>query len=211
MNDEAIFEGQLLALIRVVAALLASAGLATGAVLVGLPRVVRLSILRVLRPAESAARRLIVVAAQGLDVAAQGRERALVGVIPKGAGAAVPRFALFDPRKRFAELSTGAGFVAGLGPRISGFDAVRVEARVCKEPSDARLIARLKALHAALEDIPAQARRLARTLAKRRAAGDVPRRTSPLRPGFAPGYRQWRVHEVDDILAECTVLAARVS
>ena len=208
MNDEAIFEGQLLALIRVVSALLASAGLAAGAVLVVVPRVVRLSILRVLRPAESAARRLIVVAAQGLDVTAPGRRRAVVGVIPKGEGQAVPRFALFDPRKRFADLKTSAGFAAGFGPRVGGFEAVRTQAPV--EPSDARLISRLKALHAALEDIPAQARRLARVLAKRRAAGGVPRRTSPLRPGFAPGHRQRRVHEVDDILSECDLLAHRV-
>ena len=212
MNDRAIFRGQHLALVRVVAALLAVAGVAAGAVaLVILPRAVRRSILLVLRPAESAARRLIVVAARGLEGAVPGRREAPVGVIPKGAGAA--GFALFDARKRFRELGTGARGVSGPGPRISGFDSVRPEPPVLarKTPTDARLFARLKALHGALEDIPAQARRLARLLAKRRAAGDVPRRTSPLRPGFPPGHRQRRLHEVDDILAECALLAARVA
>ncbi len=210
MNNEAIFNGQLSALIRVVSALLASAGLAAGAVIVVLPRDVRLSVLRVLRPAESAARRLIVVAAQRLGFAAPGGRRALVGMIPKGEGGTMPRFALFDPRKRFPELSTGAGFARGFAPRISGVDEVRVDPRI-RAKSDMRLIARLKALHAALKDISGQARRLATVLAKRRATGEVPRRTSPLRPGFPPGHRQRRVHEVDDILAECDLLAARVA
>jgi hypothetical protein len=210
MNDGAIFKGQYLALVRVVSALLAVAGLAAGAVLVVLPRAVRLSILHVLRPAESAARRLIVVAARSVDPATPRLRQAPVGVIPKGTGETAARFALFDPRKRFPELSARAGFATGYGPRISGIDAVRIDPAL-REKSDARLIARLRALRTALDDIPAQARRLARVLAKRRAAGEVPRRTLPLRPGFPPGHRQRRVHEVDDILAECDLLAARVA
>ena len=210
MNDAAIFKGQLLALVRVVSALLAAAGLAAGAAVAVLPRAVRLSILRVLRPAESAARRLIVIAARDVDRAVPGPPRALVGVIPKGSGERAARFALFDPRKRFSELGTGAGFVRGFGPRISDVDGVRVVEAV-REESDARVIARLRALHGALADMPAQARRLARLLAKRRAAGEVLRRTSPLRPGLPPGHRQRRVHQVDDILVECDLLAARMA
>ncbi|CAN5126544.1 hypothetical protein BH10PSE7_BH10PSE7_40820 [soil metagenome] len=53
------------ALSRIVAALIAMAGLAGGVAEARLPRPVYHAVLRVLRPAESAARRLIVIMARG--------------------------------------------------------------------------------------------------------------------------------------------------
>ena len=56
------------ALNGVVAAIFAMLGLAGGAAPVRIPLALRLSVLRLLRPAESALRRLIVIAARGLVV-----------------------------------------------------------------------------------------------------------------------------------------------
>ena len=61
----------------------------------------------------------------------------------------------------------------------------------------------------ALDTIPHQARRLIRWQAKRDAALKAfrPTRLSPMRPGLPPGWRERRLHEVDDILRECHGLA----
>ena len=50
-----------------------------------------------------------------------------------------------------------------------------------------------------------QARRLIRRQARRDAALKAfrPTRMSPMRPGLPPGWRDRRLHEVDDILREC--------
>ncbi len=207
MDRQEIFEGQHRALLRLVAALVSLAGTA---VAVALPPGIRRAILRVLRPAEAAGRRLVVVAAEELSVPAPAQRQAPSAPIPKGNGAAVPCFALFDPRKRFAASNDGARMLAGYGPRIDGIALTEPSTPEGREPSDARVMGRLLALHAALEDIPKQARRLARVLARRRAADEIPRRTSPLRPGFPPGHRQRQTHQVDGILAECDLLARRV-
>jgi hypothetical protein len=57
------------ALLRIVDMLFAVIGLDETAVIATLPRCTRNYVLRILRPAESAARRLIVVAARGIKVA----------------------------------------------------------------------------------------------------------------------------------------------
>lgn len=67
-----------LALLRVVAALFEMAGLAEDEAPATLPRHLRNRLLRLLRPAESAARRLIVIAARGIEVTlrqSSGRKR----------------------------------------------------------------------------------------------------------------------------------------
>ena len=76
----------------------------------------------------------------------------------------------------------------------------------------ALLFTRLRALRAALQDIPRQARRLARwearqALARREKRPLRPRRMSIIRPGLPPGWRERRVHDVDDVLRECHGLA----
>jgi hypothetical protein len=69
-----------------------------------------------------------------------------------------------------------------------------------------RLSRRLQALKLALEDLPRQARRLARWRVRRETAKN-PKFKSPLRPGPPPGHRRKKVHEVDEVLAECHWLA----
>jgi hypothetical protein len=80
-----------------------------------------------------------------------------------------------------------------------------------EEPSlDATHIGqRLTALIRALDNLPAQARRLARWQTKRDALlkASKPTRLSPMRPGLPPGWRQRRLHEIDDVLRECHGLA----
>ena len=70
----------------------------------------------------------------------------------------------------------------------------------------ARLPRRLQALKSALEDLPRQARRLVRWQ-ERREATPSSEVQSPLRPGHPPGYRRKPIHEVDEVLTECHVLA----
>jgi len=204
------------ALLRLVAVLFAAVGLEPGggAVKSMSPSVRRL-VLRVLRPAESALRRLIVVAAHGLSPKARAKRPAPSGPIARGDGSAarVPPFALFDPRKYFRELATRR-LGRGPGPCISFFDEDREagpgpEEQDDSTPDPAALCNRLHALRGALEDIPAQARRLARVQLRRRAAGKTRRYTDPLRPGWPPGHRQRRTHAVDEILGECQILARR--
>ena len=77
-------------------------------------------------------------------------------------------------------------------------------------PVDATQIGqRLNALMRALDNIPRQARRLIRWQAKRDAAlkAHRPTRMGPMRPGLPPGWRERRIHEIDDVLRECHGLA----
>ena len=210
------------ALNSIVAALFALLGLAGEATVARIPRSVHSAMLRVLRPAESAIRRLIVIAARGLVVKlAPSRPMPKGHMIRKGG---TPRsfFQLFDPRKNFAELrqhrvkytrNPPRIHIFGNDPTVASIWAARRPLAVdpAPPPSDglvgaARLTRRLQALKLALEDLPGQARRLARWRARREAAPS-PKFRSPLRPGRAPGSRRKPVHEVDEVLAECHWLA----
>jgi len=217
-RDETIFEYQRAALMRLVVAVFAVAGLVPGGpVLTSMSVVIRRQIVRVLRPAESALRRLITFHAKGLIVKAGARRAALTHPIPKGDSKTdrIPPFVLFDPRKWFRELSKRRRFLRGPGPRIGGFDEERPAFDApAQRPSEAdlnpaSLCRRLQALHHALETIPAQAKRLARLQARRRIANEPLNRTEPIRPGWPPGYRKTRLHPVDEILYDCHVLALR--
>ena len=79
-------------------------GLEGEAVVGRIPQPLHRAVLRVLRPAESAMRRLIIIAARGLVVklpAARPISRPMpAGPIGKG-GHSRPSFQLFDPRKNF--------------------------------------------------------------------------------------------------------------
>ena len=98
MDWDAAIEKNREALRRVLAALVAMAGLAVGAVSASragggvgtLPRHLYRAVLRLLRPAESAARRLIVVAARGLVVALPHRRKATPTILPRGLGPGIP-------------------------------------------------------------------------------------------------------------------------
>ena len=71
------------------------------------------------------------------------------------------------------------------------------------------LFRRIGALLGALRDMRRQAERY---VLWRDGAKDErrPRRSTALRIGRPPGFRQKQIHEVDEILAECHYLAQRV-
>lgn len=191
------------ALRLVLAGLAAMAGPAPAGARPTLPRRLHRAILRLLRPAEAALRRLVVIVARDRVAAAPAgttspcanvgrRPVASSGASPRAtvSAGALPRlsFPLFDPLPDPTAPS----------PRI------RTEAwpRICvpgwtmpapvpprpspDDPLDAgRLHQRLAALGHALDDLPAQARRLARWRARRDAARGAGRRhrVAPLRSG----------------------------
>jgi hypothetical protein len=93
-----------IALKAIVEALFAMLGLAEEVIVERLPHVVRQAALRVLVPAESAVRRLIVIAARGLVVKAVPSRPMPKGPIQRG-GHSRPVFKLFDPVKGSPESS----------------------------------------------------------------------------------------------------------
>ena len=207
------------ALKGIVEALFAMLGLAGAATVARIPQPLHSAVLRVLRPAESAVRRLVVIAARGLVVRPAPSLSMPARPIGQG-GHSRPSFQLFDPRKSFASLRQHRRTATRLSPRIHFFGGdPRVAAlwpaprplAVPAPPPDGlvnagRLSRRLQALKLALEDLPRQARRLARWRVRREKAKS-PKFKSPLRPGHPPGYRKKPVHEVDEVLIECHGLA----
>jgi hypothetical protein len=204
-------------LFTVVATLVSMVRVHGGGMAAFLPRHVYSAALILLKPAESAVRRLIVIAARGLAVKLRlSAARAFpAGLAIRKDEARVPAFCLIDPLKRFApeDFEWGKTKAQAL-PRISVpglFDPVFPE-QLALDAGDmvaaAALGRRVQALRRALDNLPREARRLARWKAKRelaRQTGAAPKpgRLSPFRPGFAPGYHRSRPQEVDDILAEC--------
>ena len=208
-------------LARIVAGLFALLGLTEGTVLGRIPIDLHRNIRRVLRPAESAARRLIVVMAMFVTVKPEpARARPMPKNIVRAAQEkSRPAFQLFDPRQRFFQKRRKPK-PAGAGPRIAFFSegAYRTisYAPAPKSPGDglensAHIMRRLRALKAALEDLPSQANRLARVLAKRRNSPDIKLQLkTPLRPGRPPGHRQKPRLEIDHVLRECEWLGRNV-
>ena len=182
-----------------------------------LPRRLHRAVLSLLRPAEAAARRLIIVAARGIVVAlpparprkpepAQSILRRGVGtgiVMPRcfrplaGLSHTAPRtlaLPLFDPLPRWGApppRRAASGF-----PRIS-IPGLTQRFPVPRAPSSddpidaAHLALRLGALASALDDLPREARRFARWKARRDRALGAGRihRVTPLRGGRPPGGR----------------------
>jgi hypothetical protein len=216
-------------LLRIIAALFAMAGLTETATVTILPRHIYRVVLSMLRPAESAVRRLIILAAHGLDLKARaaysGTKRS--GAFPHIPAPTIPAFPLIDPRKQFAPEGFVWGQVKSV-PRIRSFNDygplvahlyvadTPKPAPTAEDPIKAQhLIRRLLALKLALDDLPKQARRMARLDARRDMARhtQAPLRPSLLptcRPGRPPGLRKRPVHEVEYILRECHALAMDV-
>jgi hypothetical protein len=200
------------ALLRVVASLVAMVRVRGGGMAAFLPREVYSAALILLRPAESAVRRLIIMAARGLVVKLRAARAFPAGLALHASAERIPAFCLIDPLKRFAPEDFEWGkSKAQEFPRISVpglFDPVFPQQHLPTDDmvASAALGRRVQALRFALDHLPQQARRLARWKAKRelaRQSGAKPGRLSPFRPGFAPGYRRSRPQEVDNILAEC--------
>jgi len=176
-----------------------------------LPRYLHRAVLRLLRPAEAAARRLIIAAARGMVVApmcqpmsAQAAPSALSPLARRadtsppeggedGSPASRPGFHLFDPLRRFRPRQPVRRGV----PRIS-FPGFSEPFPIPPSPSvddlvdAARLALRLTALGRVLDDLPREARRFARWKARR----DRDRHgesTSPSRGGGGGNRRIRRV------------------
>ena len=222
------------ALARIVAALfamLAFAGSSAGArILLPLHRAVS----RVLHPAESAVRRLIVIAARGVVVKVlpartmppscpmTPASQISKGFAPAGTRRRRVSFRLFDKRQQFLPWRPTPASAKdwprihffGVSPLVPLFQRQSVERRsavreVAKPDgtvSALRLGLRLAAVKMALDDLPRQAFRLARWRIRRKAMRS-PTFTSPLRPGPPPGYRKKPVEEIDFVLKECHALA----
>jgi len=192
------------------------------------------SILRLLRPAEAAARRLVILVARSLVVPVLPPRReqrpASPFLAPPGAtgihlppGVSLPGISpvpparsvslpLFDPMKR----PLGPQPRHSCVPRIlvpGVLTPFAVVPRMAPSPFDlleiTPLARRLNALGRLLDDLPRAARRLARWRARRDAAlADGRRfRLSPLRPGPAPGAPRRPDHAVHDLLVELQGLA----
>lgn len=216
MTQTAATETHRKALLSLLLGLFALVGLSPDGPVLAVPKAVRLKVLRSLRPAESALRRLIFVLSRRMSVPESRTRSAPVGTFVRGEGKGdrVPPFRLFDPRKPFPELSQGVRRpLPGPGPRIFFFDGSDTPPqpepeKPVRDPDDgARLAARMRSLHKALLNMPREARRLLRAMAKRAKAPPGPKRYGPLRPGMPPGFRAGRAAEVDDILCECALMA----
>jgi hypothetical protein len=204
------------ALTRIVAALFAMLGLAEGGAIARLPREVHRAAMQVLIPAESAVRRLIIIAARGVVVELRPSRPAKKKPARAGKkGGANRLFQLVDTRKRFGRPSGWHRKGPKAIPRIRSIPDPRLVPLFHKrEDAPARdfsigansLCRRLAAIKAALEDLQGQAKRLARWQARRRAM-ERPKFTDPRRPGRPPGYRKEPKHDVDHVLIECDWLA----
>ena len=228
MNWDAAIERNREALKRILATLVAMAGpVVEGATL---PRHLHRAVLRLLRPAEAAARRLVIVAARGMVVTLPPPRPRKVKPKPhsifvrngKGTGIVLPRGvrpsdilpALAPTRPRSLSLpllDTLPKWPGSRRPRAAGIPRIWTpgisepfrgrRSPLPDDPIDTmRLALRLRALGRALDDLPAHARRFARWRA-RRDAGLI-RRTWPLRPGRPPGSRRRPTHEVHEVLKD---------
>jgi hypothetical protein len=184
-----------------------------------LPLPVFQAIARVLNPAESAVRRLIVIAARGLAVPAPRLRPMPKGLAIKRKTVGPVSFQLFDTRKHFGDPDDAPIPISG--PRIRSIDALSPRelflvqfAKPFDGGSDGfssaaetqRVRRRLDVLASALDHLPAQAKRMARWM-MRRAMMKNPPFTSPLRPGPPPGRRSRSQDEIDLVLTECHALA----
>ncbi len=184
-----------------------------------LPRYMHSRVWAVLRPAESALRRLIVVVKQRMKIEVRvvtpRAAMPALGIAPRGERRAVPAFALFDRRKSFdSVLAFGGRRYAKGTPNIRFFDGydTPVPVKAVAMPDDmisaGRLNRRLAALRNALDDLPKQARRMARVEAKRAALrAQSGKYIRPMRPGRPPGYRARKRHPVDFVLSDCHEMA----
>ena len=206
------------ALARIVAGLFALLAGAGDAALARIPIELHRSVARVLRPAESAVRRLIVVLAKIVKVKERQPRPVPTGLVRAGQEQKRPAFQLFDPRQRFLPLSSQPKPATRAQPRITFFGDNEVstiswgrENPTKRDKTDdlanpANLLRRLQALKAALDNLPHQARRLVRALARRQKKPRL-KLKMPMRPGRAPGYRRRPVMEIDHVLHQCDWLA----
>jgi len=218
MNWERVIDRNRDALMRILETLFVMAGFAGGEIAATLPRHLHNHILRILRPAESAVRRLVILAARELVVVVKPRRPTTTTPSTTTTNttgktdAAIPALPLIDPRKRFDVRPRRRR--ARSFPRIcviGVFEPRPIPEIRIPSPDDeidaASLGRRLLSLKRALDDLDSQAKRLARWKAKRDLGLNRSKYFSPMRPGYPPGRRKRAFHEVDDVLRECHALA----
>jgi len=198
-----------------------------------MPRLKKLTVLFVLRPSESAFRRvlLVMVLVRGLIAPMVAKRTVRAGRLEQKStrekrGERPLPFKLIDPRKAFDLFPDKPKYVSGPGPWVTDlwsddpiYDRSALYAhqeRMNRPPpapddeiSAEALCRRMNALMAALQDLDGQALRMAKLQARIKQSktkiGAFPLRV--MRPGLPPGYRQKRKHEIDEVLAECHQLA----
>ncbi len=193
------------ALLTLIMALMASLGLAPNGRLTTLPQFLVSRALSIIRPAESALRRVIMIAALKLIprfvTVPKPREhnadfvRQNPRLEPR-----LPTFDLIDSLKTFADEA----------PDYSTFAPTHDDESADRTPIPADALGRrLLALKLALESIPAQAKRLARWYAARDLAlrQNQPHRMSPIRSGPPPWSHRAKRSEMDKLLTECHLMA----
>lgn len=198
------------ALLGIIVALMKTLGLADGGALTTLPFCLYRKALRIIRPAEAAVRRLIIMAMyemqlRGVTVQkprAPMSQNARPAIPFPDATNFAPSFNLIDPLKTYrSETPDYTCFGTAFNTENQTFEKTPILA--------AGLGRRLFALKNALSTIEKQARRLARWYRVRDLALKTmqPHRLSPLRPGFPPGYAKRPTLPVDEILLDCHSLA----
>jgi hypothetical protein len=211
-------------LLQIVVALCTMIGFDAAGGVARVTRKVYRAVLTVLRPAEAAVRRLIVVAARGIVVTPRAPRPVPAGhIIPTGTRQGRVSFQLFDPCRSppKAPGRSDAGtrgnprirvIDVAFDPRIPLFRLIHRPQPEAVVPEDDHTVnagplgRRLAAIRAALEDLPRQAKRYARWQARPLEARR-PKRVLALRAGPPPGLRARQTREVDEILSECHWLA----
>jgi hypothetical protein len=201
-----------IALTRILAEIFAMLGLVSGGSLDRLSQALYISVERLLRPTESAVRRLIVIAARGLVVKPLPKRPMPKGLKIESKTSGRMCFRLFDTRKQF-------DFIKSENPlfikvKTYSFNPFNPFAQfIPRRPSEkvdsvnaVQLSRRLAAVKHALETLPRQAQRMARWQARRKMM-EKPKFTSPLRPGPPPGHREKPKKEIDFVLRECHWIA----
>jgi hypothetical protein len=218
-------------LLVIVASLYAMIGLTEGGMIERLSKRTYRKVLAILRPAESAVRRLIVVMARDLEVEPPADRKAKAKRAGKGKGKGKRKgqsrssFPLFDPRLRDGGFGRRRRKGPVVLPRIrwlGDYSELPPYLRPKPEPPPApkpepddtvsakSLFRRLARIKDALSDLPRQALRYARMRAKAMAE-DSPKLDTVLRRGPPPGFRPKSRHEVHEILRECQWLARTVA
>ncbi len=206
-----------LALLRLLAGLLAHVESTADAVQISLlPRSKRWAVLKTLRAAESAGRRLIAALAHRVT---------LPDYVPRPRGTGKNTrsrntskssrsvgFPMFDSLPKSGAARQKRPLIE---PRILSFDEPItpqiIPEAVDLSPDDlidsSSVYGRIHGLQRALEDLEARAKRFAQELKRRRhPACQRPKRATGLRPGLPPGYRKRITHEIDEILRDCMEL-----
>ncbi len=201
-------------LARIVAGLFALLGVSGGMAPQWIARAAHRAVALVLRPAESAVRRLIFFLSLTIRAKPATVRPMPSGIVRTGEAKANarPSFRLFDARLRLVRKKKREPNKVRSTPRISFFGDGEVRTISLGEPpkdrendgliASSRILRRLEAIKSALDDLPRQARRLARAL-QRRSTSPLLKLRGPLRPGHPPGHRSRRAHEIDDVLRRC--------